>query len=365
MTATEDVEAGWLMRLRNAPAAASTTVTIPAEGRERRLAQEVAVERDLPILDAQHHFRDGEHDSQGSVGASPLGPDEMAAVINASGHRIIGTVFAEGHFRYRVDGPEELRTVGEVEAVRRETERVASEAPEIGLCRGIVAHADLLLGDRIEGVLDALTNAAEGRLCGIRDVLSWHADPRFRFPPQIGAPENMLSDPRFQVGFEHVARRGLVFNASLFGPQLPELINFAHRNADATIVVDHVGLPLWGSSRDARQEALDRWRVNIGKLAALPNVMVKIGNLPVPGQFYKEPDGPGSDALAQAWQPLIDAVVDAFGPQRSMFESDYTVQAALCTYGVLWNAMKKATAQYSDAERARLFSETAATVYNL
>ena len=48
-----------------------------------------------------------------------------------------------------------------------------------------------------------------------------------------------------------------------------------------------------------------------------------------------------------------------------MFESNFPVDKASCSYTVLWNSFKCLTAKYSAADKAALFHDTAARVYRL
>ncbi len=48
-----------------------------------------------------------------------------------------------------------------------------------------------------------------------------------------------------------------------------------------------------------------------------------------------------------------------------MFESNFPVDKASCSYHVLWNAFKRLTAKFSAADRSALFHDTAARVYRL
>jgi predicted TIM-barrel fold metal-dependent hydrolase len=56
---------------------------------------------------------------------------------------------------------------------------------------------------------------------------------------------------------------------------------------------------------------------------------------------------------------------EAFGPQRSMFESNLPVDKGTCSYQVLWNTFKRIAAGYSPDEKTALFSGTAAKAYRL
>ena len=65
--------------------------------------------------------------------------------------------------------------------------------------------------------------------------------------------------------------------------------------------------------------------------------------------------------------PYINFAIDHFGANRCMFESNFPVDKASCSYTVLWNAFKRiATERGCDAtQMASLFGGTAKHVYNL
>jgi len=124
---------------------------------------------------------------------------------------------------------------------------------------------------------------------------------------------------------------------------------------------------LFSRAEPARNaEVIASWRRGIGELARRPNVRAKLGGL---GMNLHDPiDGrPGaatSSELAGEWRPYIEACIEAFGPGRCMFESNFPADSA-CSYGALWNAFKLISAAYSDEEKTRLFSRTAEEVYRL
>ena len=81
--------------------------------------------------------------------------------------------------------------------------------------------------------------------------------------------------------------------------------------------------------------------------------------------FESQASPPSSTQLAEAWTPYIHACVEAFGVSRCMFESNFPVDKQSCGYVALWNAFKRATAGWSQPERAALFHDTAVRVYGL
>jgi len=74
---------------------------------------------------------------------------------------------------------------------------------------------------------------------------------------------------------------------------------------------------------------------------------------------------PSSEELAAAWRPTIETCIAAFGPERSMFESNFPPDKGQCSYQVLFNAFKRIAAQYNGAEKTALFAGTAMDFYRL
>ena len=75
--------------------------------------------------------------------------------------------------------------------------------------------------------------------------------------------------------------------------------------------------------------------------------------------------GVNSETLAAMWRPYIETCIEAFGPERAMFESNYPVDRWGATYPVLWNAFKRITRGASDADKRALYAGTAARVYGI
>ncbi len=74
---------------------------------------------------------------------------------------------------------------------------------------------------------------------------------------------------------------------------------------------------------------------------------------------------PSSGELADAWRPYMETLIELFGANRCIFESNFPVDKAMCSYPVLWNAFKRIAAGCSAAEKAALFHDTAARFYRI
>ena len=319
---------------------------------------EAALEPELPICDAHHHlweYPDSRY----------LTADFLADIDG--GHHLTQTVFVECLQHYRSAGPEALRPVGETEFV----ERLAAESDRAGhatrVAAAIVAFADLTLGDAVEDVLLAHL-AASARVRGVRHTTAWDASEQIR-RSHTNPPQGLLASREFRAGLARLQRLGLAFDAWLYHPQIPELTDLARAFPDTTIVLDHMGGPLGiGPYAGDRAAVFAVWRQSMAELARCPNVMVKLGGRTMTMSgfgWHKRAAPPGSSELADAMGPYHRACIEQFGADRCMFESNFPVDQASCSYTVLWNAFKLQTREYSQAERAALFHDTAARVYGL
>jgi len=81
--------------------------------------------------------------------------------------------------------------------------------------------------------------------------------------------------------------------------------------------------------------------------------------------WHERPRPASSQELADATRPHYEYTIEKFGVDRCMFESNFPVDAVICSYTVLWNSFKRLTSKYSAAEKAQLFHDTAARVYRL
>jgi L-fuconolactonase len=270
---------------------------------------------------------------------------------------------------YRQDGPVELRPAGEVEFANGIAAMSASGiygSPRV--CAAIVGHADMMLGARVEAVLAKLEAAAPDRFRGIRHITAWHPSPEIK-AAIYGTPPQQMLDGRFREGLRCVQKLGLSFDAFVYHTQIAEVAALADAFPDAAIVLNHIGGVVGiGPFAGTRPEVILQWRKDIVDLGRRLNVTMKIGGLTMrlPGfGFHERPSPPSSIELAETWRPYFDACIEAFGPERCMFESNFPVDKIGTSYVVLWNAFKRLASRLSSTEKAALFNGTAARVYRI
>jgi predicted TIM-barrel fold metal-dependent hydrolase len=333
-----------------------------ADPREDWLAlrKEDIIDPARAIVDPHHHLWDR--------GGQRYMIEEMAADI-ASGHNIIATVYVDCRSMYRARGPEAFRPVGEVEFANGVAAMSASAGyGPAAICAGIVSHVNLLLGDGARPVLEAEIAAGQGRFRGIRHSSAWDADPDVA-GMYATRPKGLLLDSTFRSGFACLAPLGLSFDAWLFHPQIGELIDLARAFPNTRIVLDHCGGPVGiGRFAGKREETFTLWKGAIQEIAKCPNVSVKLGGLAMcllGYDFHLRSTPPSSEDAAAAWRPYIETCIEAFGPDRAMFESNFPPDKGQCSYQVIFNAFKRIAAQYSEPEKTALFSKTATDFYRL
>ncbi len=321
------------------------------------MLQEDVLEPELPIIDPHHHL-------WLRSGYTYLMP-ELAADL-ASGHNIIATVYAECHSMYRKDGADGQRSLGETEFVRGQA--AMSNSGEFGnarACDVMFGNVDLTLGGAVEPILEQHIEASGGRFRGVRLSSGWHADDKIG---NVAAQPQLLLDPRVNEAVAVVKRLGLSLDCWLYHPQIDEVAQLADAHPDLTIILNHVGSPILGGPyRGKTDDVFKQWKAAIIRLGKRDNVFVKLGALPIRMPSYEGDRSlpPSSQEVAAAWQPWMETCIEAFGPARSMYESNFPVQKRWCSYQVCWNAFKRISAGASAAEKTDLFAGAAARAYRM
>ncbi|MEL6372519.1 MAG: amidohydrolase family protein [Pseudomonadota bacterium] len=340
---------------------------------------EDAIEPDLPLCDPHHHLWDRREGGHGRIQSRYLLDEFLDDIANGAppdgganrpaGHNVRASVYIECGAMFDASADEAWAPVGETAFANGVAAMAASDLyGATRACAGIIGTVDLKLGDASAAILDAHIAAGGGRFRGIRLGAFWHKDARIA-NHRTQPPPHLLTREDFKAGFKHLAPRALSFEAWVAHTQIPDVIALAHAYPETSIVLDHCGGPLGiGPYVGKRDEVMAEWLTQITALAACENVTVKLGglNMDICGfGWHERPHAPSSDELAVATAPYFEALIERFGVERCMFESNFPVDKLSSSYTVLWNSFKKITRAYSRDERAWLFHDTAARVYRL
>ena len=240
----------------------------------------------------------------------------------------------------------EARAAGVGASVLVQTITVAEETPEFlaiaeesELVAGVVGWTDLTH----PGVADELARLKElpgGRwLRGIRHQVQGEPDPEWL----------LRSDVRRGLGA--VEEAGLVYDLVVLPHQLPACVKAAAEHPGLTFVLDHLGKPPIASG------AVEPWSAAVRVLAELPNTVCKLSGM------VTEADP--ATWTSEDLRPYADTVLNAFGPARLMFGSDWPVCTLVATYDQVVGIADELTAGLSEDESEELFAGTAQRVYHL
>lgn len=319
---------------------------------------EEIIDPELPVFDPHHHLWP-------AGGRFPYDIDDLAADLTC-GHNVVGSIFIECRAGYTDGGPEHLWPVGETRFVVESDALIQEKYPDAPPIVGIVAKADLT-HPALDEVVDAHAEAAGGRFCGIRDALSRCDDPALTIPGSNAAGK--FENPDFLAGVRRLGERGLTYDSWHFHWQNRELAAVARACPETQIVLDHFGTPLGvGPFAGRREEIFAEWEAGLADAAACDNVVLKLGGMAMPDNGFgwnQAERPPTSDEFVAAQGRYYERGIELFGPQRCLFESNFPMDKMSLSYPVLWNALKKIAAPYSQDERSAMLHDNARRIYGV
>lgn len=318
---------------------------------------EAVLEPELPIIDPHHHLwdiRNATMEPHAGFQQKVYLCEEITNDIRAAGHNIVQTVFAQCGAFYRADGPEEMKCVGETEFVHGIAAMSRSGIyGSTRLATGIFGSADLRLGKDVKPVIQAHL-AASPNFRGIRSA----------FPRDLG--------DQFLEGYAVLDEYNLSFdNYSPDVERLPALAKLANAYPQVTVIVNHLGGRI---DPGADRTAIESWQKCIDAIAECPNAVMKVGGAQQrvgqwepPFHMHQRPQPISSEELCELLYSYYIYAIEAFGPDRCMFESNFPVDKECISYRTLWNTFKQiaAKAGLSEDEKTSMFSGTAARAYRL
>ncbi|WP_371664095.1 amidohydrolase [Streptomyces sp. NBC_00280] len=223
--------------------------------------------------------------------------------------------------------------------VPEETPEFLALAAEQELIAGVVGWTDLTRTD-IADELARLRALPGGEfLKGIRHQVQGEPDPAWLLRADV------------RRGLAAVADADLVYDLVVLPHQLPVCVRAAESLPQLTFVLDHLGKP------PVADGGIEPWATAVRALAALPNTVCKLSGLVTEADHTSwKPDD---------LRPYADTVLDAFGPGRLMFGSDWPVCTLAASYGQVISLAEELTASLDASEREQVFTGTATRVYGL
>ncbi|MFO0922428.1 MAG: amidohydrolase family protein [Pirellulales bacterium] len=204
------------------------------------------------------------------------------------------------------------------------------------IVRGVVGWVDLR-SPEVDKQLASF--ASHSKFVGVRHVVQDEPDDRF------------VLQERFIKGISKLERYGLTYDLLLYPKQLPASIELVRRFPDQPFVLDHISKPL------IAKQVMEPWRADIQKLAEFPNVYCKVSGMVTEAEWngWKRED----------FHPYLDVVVEAFGPSRIMYGSDWPVCLLSAEYDAMFGIIEHYFQSFSDREKAGIFGGNAIRFYGL
>ena len=193
----------------------------------------------------------------------------------------------------------------------------------------------------------------------IRGVVGWVplADPQCEFPvhPKLKGVRHVVQAESagfllredFNHGIARLRSHRLVYDLLITASQLPEAIQFVDRHPQQVFVLDHCAKPA------IRENRLDPWRHHLQELARRANVYCKLSGLVTEADYQHW--------TATELRPYCETVLEAFGPARVLFGSDWPVCTVACDYA-RWHEIVRGIA---GTAAEQIMGDTATEVYRL
>ncbi|MEZ0070155.1 L-fuconolactonase [Streptacidiphilus sp. MAP12-20] len=278
------------------------------------------------VIDAHHHVWDLTVRDQDWITGPELAPlrrsftlDDLRPHVRAAG----------------VDATILVQTI----CVPEETPEFLALAAADPLVAGVVGWTDLTAPD----IADALAALREGpggaHLVGIRHQVQSEPDPQWLLRADV------------RRGLLAVAAAGLSYDLVIRPEQLPAATAAAASLTPVTFVLDHLGKPPIAKGETAP------WARHLRAFSALPNTVAKLSGLPTEADWHTW--------TTADLRPYVGTALDAFGPQRLLFGSDWPVCTLAADYARVVSTARELTEALSPAETAAVFGGNAARVYRL
>jgi L-fucono-1,5-lactonase len=239
------------------------------------------------------------------------------------------------------DALAEMQTAGidtcvavQVRQTLEETRWMLDLADRYPFIAGVVGWVDL----RADEIDEQIASVAHPKLVGVRHIAQ-------------AEPDEFLLDQQFRRGVARLARHGLPYDILIYVRQFPAAIALASSLPDVRFVLDHLGKP------DLRAGGFDSWRRDLDRLAALPNVCAKLSGLVTEADWNRW--------TVEDLHRYVHAAIDAFGPERLMFGSDWPVCTVAASYRQVVDVIRTAIDERARSEQDSIFGGTARRFWGL
>jgi L-fuconolactonase len=286
----------------------------------------------FPIIDTHLHVWDPQRLSYSWIKGNPLFDRAYHVEDYArdlGNVQVEAIVFLECYADFTSKGGQYLEEVKFVE----------DEAKRDPRLKGIVPMAPLEWGSRVEPILAEMADK-HATVKGIRRIVEFDADPRA-----------LTLSNAFIEGVNLLEKFNLHFEINVNHTQMDIVREFVKRIPNVPLILDHCGKP------GIAEGAIAQYRADVDELARHPNLWIKLSDLPV-------------EAVWDQWseadlKPYIDATIEAFGPDRTIYAGDYPVCLQATTLPRWVDVLDRALIDLSEIDLRKIYRDNANQFYRL
>jgi L-fuconolactonase len=217
-----------------------------------------------------------------------------------------------------------------------ETRWLLELAEQNDFVKGVVGWVDLC-STELPAQLERF--AVHPKLLGVRHIVQGEPDDEFMLRPE------------FRKGIARLAGYGLTYDLLLYPRHLPMAVKLVREFPKQPFVLDHIAKP------GIADGVLEPWSRDIRELARFGNVCCKVSGMVTEARWKRW--------RAEDFRPYLDAVFEAFGPERVMIGSDWPVCTVSASYAETIAIVKDYIRQFSDEEQNAILGANCAAFYGV
>jgi len=218
----------------------------------------------------------------------------------------------------------------------KENKYLLTYAEQYDFIKGVVGWADFF-SNQIERQLENLRQYK--KLKGFRTIL------------QGATPPDLMLQPAFRHGISKLSQFNFTYDILIYADQLKYIPAFVSAFPNQLFVIDHLAKP------NIYKRDINSWAAEMQVVAQFENVYLKISGLVTEADWH--------NWRTEDFGPYLDVAVNAFGPNRIMFGSDWPVCLVAGKYKAMLGIVQEYFAAFSSEEQALFFGGNATRFYNL
>jgi L-fuconolactonase len=217
-----------------------------------------------------------------------------------------------------------------------ENEFQLKNGEENDFIKGVVGWVDL----RANNIEERLAHCSSfKKMKGFRHVLQGEKD------------RSLMLKPGFMNGISKLEKFGFTYDILVYPDQLKYIPEFVGAFMNQKFVIDHLAKP------PIRDHGISEWKKEMQNVARFENVHCKISGMVTEADWrnWKQDD----------FIPYLDVVIEAFGPDRIMYGSDWPVCLVAASYEQVVSIVHEYFSSFSETEQELFFGGNATRFYNL